>query len=68
MFSELGMINQFLHKNSEKIEKPVPLKEYMRGRQPLQVTLEIDKDGNGVITRKELMQYMKQHNILLEED
>jgi hypothetical protein len=57
------MINKMLHKNSVQISNQMTLVDYMKGKDVIDVSLEIDKDKNGNISKKELLGYMEAHNI-----
>lgn len=63
LMPELGMINQLLRKNSVQISSQVSLRDYLKDKQLFNETLNIDKDRDGMISRQELLRYMKEHNI-----
>ncbi len=65
---ELGMINQMLKKNSDQIINQVSLRDYLKDKKIFDVSLDIDTDKNGVITKQELIKYMKDHNIVVNEN
>ncbi len=62
---ELGMINQMLKQNSDQIINQVTLRDYLKGKIIFDVSLDIDRDKNGIITKQELIKYMKDHNIVV---
>lgn len=59
LMPELGMINQLLRKNSVQISSQVTLREYLKDKQLFNETLNIDKDRDGMISREELLKYMR---------
>ncbi len=61
------MINQLLRKNSVQISSQVTLREYLKDKQLFNETLNIDKDRDGMISRQELLKYMKDRNIEFDE-
>ncbi len=46
------MINQILRKNSVQIRNQVSLREFLKDKKILDVTLDIDQDNNGKISKK----------------
>lgn len=64
---ELGIINQMFRKNSVQINQQVSLRDYMKDKKAFDVSLEIDANRNGIISRQELLDYMNSHNVILNE-
>lgn len=60
------MINQMLRKNSVQITSQVTLREYLKDKQLFNETLSIDQDRNGMISKEELLKYMKERNIAFD--
>ena len=63
---ELGMINKLMNQNTNLIQQKQSLKEFLKGKDIIQISLDIDKSRNGKISKNELQEYFDEHNI--EED
>jgi hypothetical protein len=61
------MINQLLRKNSVQISSQVTLRDYLKDKQLFNEALNIDKDRDGMISRQELLKYIKDRNIEFDE-
>jgi hypothetical protein len=45
------------------IKKKQSLEDYLRGKNSRDVCIEIDKNGNGLVTQQELLNYFDLHSI-----
>lgn len=60
---QLSEINKMFSENTEMIKKKQSLEEYLRGKSARDVCIDIDKNGNGLISQQELQNYFDLHNI-----
>ena len=54
---EMSAINEFMQKNTTQIKKKQTLEEYLKGKDLVDISLEIDRSQNGKISREELQEY-----------
>lgn len=57
------MINEFMKKNTTQIKKRETLQQFLKGKDIVQISLDIDKSQNGKISKEQLQQYFDMHNI-----
>lgn len=54
---EMSMINEFMKKNTFQIKKKLTLEEFLKGKDIVEISLDIDKSQNGKISKEELQEY-----------
>ena len=59
----MSAITEFMHKNTTQIKKKQTLQEYLKGKDLVDISLEIDRSQNGRISKEELQEYFDAHNI-----
>jgi hypothetical protein len=66
LISDISQINKLLALNSVQINTQISLEQYLENKDLLEVTLAIDSDNNGKISKKEFMNYMREHNVKVD--
>ena len=59
----MSMINEFMMKNTTQIKKKQSLEQFLKGKDIVEISLEIDKSQNGKISKEELQEYFDLNNI-----
>ena len=60
---QMSMINEFMMKNTTQIKKKQSLEQFLKGKDIVEISLEIDKSQNGKISKEELQEYFDLNNI-----